>query len=254
MKTLKLIPHINDSTLTGVYDSSSSSLGFALCSSEKEGVVHQLSSFYYCREAVMNDVFNYISNNKVFTTKNTWLLMHKGIGKRYGRSIPLFEQHIRNAIMLVNRYEKRNNWLLSKAYKTNHPQRETHPVYIIKGSRWWLTAPHTFSLYMLLLRISELSRFNKLEKDTTNEEVLKFIKAIDRDSSDYAKTRNPEFWDVLINNRRKIYGKRTAKDTFSVVKEYGGQEGVLKLENGSCGDKEALGKFRELCKEAGIWK
>ena len=255
MRTIEFKPKSNDELVEGVYKNVK--IAFALCSAEQDGAVTQLHNFYYCREAIIGKVPSlFASGTPKLPTRNTWISIQKSLCEKNEKSarkgyVALFEQEIINAVRLVNHFERRNKWLISKAYKTKHEYDKITGIYVIKSSRWWLTSPHTLSLYMLLLRIAAKEQFNNIIKDTTNKEITKRIIAITNDSRDYEKTRAAAMWSVLLDNRRKIFDKGS-KENFNIVAAEGAREGILSLTKGDCNDKITYKRFIDLCKEAGV--
>ncbi len=113
MRTVELKFKEKDELITGVYKNNK--IAYALCSPEENGVVEQIVSFYYCRESVVGAVPELLKNKKI-STRHTWISVHKPLatGDSSTPSEALtkaFEQEIKNAIKLVNHYEKRNKWL-----------------------------------------------------------------------------------------------------------------------------------------------
>ena len=250
MRTIEFKPANADDLLGGIYKTDK--IAFAACSAEKSGAVRQLHCFYYCREAVISTIpALFKSDTAKLSTRNTLISVHKPVGGK--DDVSAFKQDITNAIKLVNHYERRNKWLLSKAYNTKHKYSKDNIIYVIKGSRWWLTSPHTFSLYMLLLRIAAGEQFNNIHKNTPNKEIIKHIMSIDEFSRDHLKTRNAAMWNILLDNRRKIFNKGS-KDNFDIVEEHSSHEGILSLTDGSCYDKETYSKFIALCKKNKLYK
>ncbi len=262
MKTVKLTTMPDGGLLNQPY-TSGKSISFSTCSEIRDGAAEMLTGLYYCREEVINNFAKFFSKRDGLDTdgsktplynyedmpkKKTSVAVHINIGNKDAAYIKSLDNEIKRSIKLLNHYERRNKWFLSEVYKADHDSRKSDLIYLFKSSKWWMTSTHTLSLYLLLIRLGEYELFDVIKKFTANPEVLSLFNKV-RDLHD----NHPERWNVLLDNRKKIYGERMQKEIFTFADAFTVKvDGIWTLcENRSC-DKITKEKFAELCKEAGL--
>jgi hypothetical protein len=153
---------------------------------------------------------------------------------------------------LVNHYEKKHGWPLSRFYKVdlgNHPQAV---AYIVVGSAKWQKTPHYLSMYALMLRIGTRGF---AVKDWEQETVSKALANFHGKDSSFVKTSYKK-WDVLLSEYDKLVGNNTMKNMFSEKRlahgSNGYNEGLYKLCSGSSYDLSFSYAFQNACRKAGI--
>ncbi len=273
MKTVKLVTNKEGGLLNQPY-SSNRTVSFSTCSEIQDDVAKMLTGFYYCREGVIGHFARFFSEeadeeniindddeprqglyeHKDVPTRKTSVAVHTNVGKASDADIEVFESHMKRAIKLLNHYERRNKWFLSEIYKTNHSSGKENLIYLLKSSKWWMTSTHILSLYLLLIRLGEYGFWDKIGKSTNNSEVLSYFSKIKENQHDSRNVsgNQPKKWNVLLDNRKKIYGGRTRNSTFGFNKDHFTvkTDGVYALCSNESYDKETKRKFAELCKEA----
>ncbi len=260
-------------------------LKIALCAKPKDYKVKVLTSFESCRETFTYRLCQAFSNPKDSNTfglrgnltevdKNRlrFLICLKiPLTNKTEASVKKFkagiDENLQTSLKLLNHYEKRHGWGITKLYETNNSgqfmvgKRDKNDyvcVYMVVSSKKWMTSPATASLHTLMLRLGS-SGF-KGEFDTHEklmEELHKFGKksGINRDNWYVKKTY--EKWDVLLGNLNRIYRGRTPKNIYSGKSlsnggDGGSVEGVYQLCIGRSADIIAAGKFKKVCEEHGL--
>ena len=269
MKTIKLKTSKTSGILNQPY-STIDKVAFSTCTEIKDGSASMLTSFIYCREGVIghfcrffsekfdNEYISDYNDGKLYDHEDmpknrTSMAAHFNTGKKVRRNIKEFDSYMERSVNLLNHYERRNNWALSEVYKTKHDAGKKDRIYLFKSSKWWMTSPHTLSLYMLLIRMGKNKFFNKVDKSTSNSELISILKGANHDAYDshrWAGDR-PEMWNLFLDNRKEIYGKRKQKGifTFSLDSYTVRVDGISSLCAGNSLDRRVKDKFKELCKE-----
>ncbi len=286
MKTVKLdLSHINDrDVVLNRTSNNPNNTSFSICSETKNSSAKSLTRFFGCREAAIGAFSrflneetdnSYVSNEVTYDKKykrgkeyfalyehrdmptgKTSMAFHMNTSEEnhHKKNEKYFEEFVKRSVKLLNHYERRNKWAPSVVYKTNHDAGNSDDIYLFRSSKWWMTSTHTFSLYMLLIRLGRHD-FIKVDKSTPNSKVLSMFNAIREQHSGYSDTQKdyPKMWNILLDNRKKIYKGNTHEDNFSfdkrnVVKV----DGIRRLCSNYSGHREALSKFTELCKKAGL--
>ncbi|MCK4827167.1 hypothetical protein KA005_66160 [bacterium] len=269
MKTIKLETSKTSGIINQPY-STVEKISFSICTEIKDRSARMLTSFAYCREGVIGHFSRFFSeqfdreyerdynDGKLYSHEDmpknrTSMAVHFNTGKRVRRRIKELDSYMERSINLLNHYEKRNKWTLSEIYKAKHDAGKKDLIYLFKSSKWWMTAPHTLSLYMLLIRLGRNELFDKVEKSTSNSELLSiFRKANNKVYDSHRFTGNrPKAWNLFLDNRKEIYGKREQKGIFNFSSDsYTVRiDGISALCSGNSQDRRVKEKFKELCKE-----
>ena len=234
------------------------SFSFSACSEIKNNATEQLFEFHGCRETYIERIMSHFSGkttiNKLSTRKTT-LMVWTSQGKNGADVVPngckgphssWILESMKAGLRLVNHFERENKWLKSKLYKAQLPEKSKSHVYIMEGSRWWLTSTHILSLYMLLIRLGKRGEVQEIRKNATTEEIINVIQAF-KTGTDYTNVVHAWKWPILLNNRRAIYkGRRTFSENFSETSS--SLEGIKRLTTGDAEDKVVRNRFAEFCK------
>ncbi len=282
MKTVKLITRPDDTSLNKTHVICKD-IALSICSEIEGGAAIGLTKFFYCREAVIgyftrffNKLFDdeYLKTELLYNTngslgredyalykhkdmpkRKTSVAMHVNIGKKTKEYIDSVDKSARRAIKLLNHYERRNKWLLSKVYKTDHDASKVNVIYLFEGSKWWMTSTHTLSLYLLLIRLGRYEHFDKIKKSTPNSEVLSLLGMIREGQRDeaYVSKRQPKKWNILFDNIKKIYGEGPHEENFSLPTRLDAKtDGITSLCSNIACNKSVRKIFAKLCKAANL--
>lgn len=252
---------------------------FAFCSKIGENrTVKQLTSFAACREDVAKHFRGRATNAsfKHIDIKRLRILAYlRAPHDQNPKSLPKARirvtKQMEAAIRLLNHFEERAGWALSKLYSTDNtgkfrcrPHRyESNPVtdrepyihiYMVVSSNKWLKSSHYISLYLLMLRIGNAGFKCKAKSHKgIMEELTKHIakRALDAPyiRSSYKK------WDIFLKNQRDLLkGRSSFKEsyklkTLSYGHSGGYNEGIEKLVNGSTYDMTLADRWYALCKK-----
>ncbi len=153
---------------------------------------------------------------------------------------------------LVNHYEKKHGWPLTRFYKVDLDKNPQVVAYVAVGSGKWQKTPHYLSMYILMLRIG--TRNFKI-KDWNQKTINNALSNFRGEDSGFIKNTFKK-WDILLANYDKLVGKNTMKDMFSTERlahgSNGYSEGIYQL---CCGDSYDLSlsyKLQDICRKLGI--
>ncbi len=233
-----------------VYESNG--YNFAACSEIENGSCEQLSRMHSCREGFIGSFRDLLYGNNKLSTQKVSIMVWTNSGNKptigafdnmpYNKWVP---SSVKAGLKMVNHFEKRNKWLRTKAYRVDHKYDKGHSLHVFQGSRWWITAPYTLSLFLLLLRLGRHPELHKIAANASNATVVKALKAL-------SSTEGVDKWVVFLDNRRKIFkGRKTFKINFEESKNRN-SDGILAFTSNSASDKEALEKFNVCLREAGL--
>lgn len=238
---------------------------FAPCTRIEKGATQQVGMMHSCREGLISSLVTYCSNSgnskmydKLATSKAT-IMVWTYAGKNNNDSIPAghvgphstwIEASMKAGLRLVNHFERENNWLTSKLYRAVLPKNSGSFVYVVEGSRWWLTSPHTLSLMMLLIRLGKRAEIKALKKDASTQQIVKTIVGF-HSGLDYSNAVHAQKWPVLLKNRRAIYKDRKFF-AGNFAKAGGGGDGIRVLTRGGASDKTVQNRFDEFCSKAKV--
>jgi len=183
------------------------------------------------------------------------------------------DKEVAIGLKLVNHYEKRLGWLLTKITKLQNGDilkdvdiKNTINMYMVVGSSKWLRSPYMLSLYMLLLRLGTRGFKGNFE---THEELFKeFETFVNKNNGHYKDANHINYkdanhikkkypmWDILLENHSKFFRDKSINRLYNrkylVNGGSGFNEGITKLCSGYSLDLEMNKKFVELCKNNGI--
>lgn len=272
MKTIKLETSKDSGIINQPY-TTNEKVSFSTCTEIKDGSARMLTCFVYCREGVIGHFSRFFSekfdneyrsdynDGKLYDHEDmpkskTSMAAHFSTGKKVRRRIKELDSYVERSVNLLNHYERRNKWGLSEVYKTKHDAGKADCIYLFKSSKWWMTSPHTLSLYMLLIRMGKNKIFDKVDKSTSNSELLSILKGANdevHDSHRFSGDR-PKAWNLFLDNRKEIYGKREQKNIFTFSQDsYTVRiDGISSLCSGNSQDRRVKEKFKELCKESNL--
>ncbi len=255
-KVVKLIT-IPDGNIDGAYENSK--FCFAACSDIENGSVKQLFTTAGCREGVIANYRRCVTgkdNANAPSKRRTSLMVWIGKGNQThphkadgssGRMNITYGEYLKKcmdtAVLILNALEKRNKWLRTQVYETTHSLNKSNVIYYFRGSRWWQYAPHTLSMYMLIIRLSKHPNLHKLRKNSSVDTIIKAITSINSgNDSGHAKTAGN--WVPLLDNRKTIYKGRELVDNWNAVSS--GSEGIRRLTDQDADDKQTLKRFKEV--------
>jgi len=293
----KIIIHPADIEKGKVMSYDFSNLKIAFCTEpDNSGRVKITSYFDSCRESAVNLIRNQIEDSdpplasKRIDLKKTRILLYaksnndatieskRRFSKRKDKEIAL-------GIKLVNHYEKKLGWLLTKMVKvdideTNRnyskiskikrlknakspfltPRRDdvsdTINMYIIVATNKWLKSPHILSLYLLMLRLG-CSGFKSNFK--THEELIKDLEKFSnrRGFKDSHHVRDTfKMWDVILENYNKLFKRKSINRLYSSKYLINGcqgfSEGITRLCTGLSRDNKISMEIADICKRNNI--
>jgi hypothetical protein len=287
VKTIKLdLSHIidRDTALNKAYNNPLNTK-FSICSEIKNSSARTLTRFFGCREAAVGAFSrfldketddSYVSNEMTYDKKlgrdkehfalyehkdmptgktSVAFHMNTSLERHHKKNEKHLEELVERAVCLLNHYERRNKWALSEVYKTRHDASDSDGIYLFRSSKWWMTSTHTLSLYMLLIRLGEHNFIKNIDKSTPNSKVLSVFNKIDECHTGYSDVHKtyPKMWNILLDNRKKIYKGNTQKDNFSFNKSNTVKiDGIRRLCSDCSCYYEISERFNELCKKAGL--
>ncbi len=258
--TVKLKHITNDSSYGSTYESSG--FCFAACSELSKDSVIQLFNLNGCREGFIRQYKSCVlrsENAEKPAKKRTSLIVwiNKGKAKnaydysnnsdaRLNLSYEAWmDKSMKVAVMMLNKFEARNKWLRTKVYKVDHKLSDKNIIYYFRGSRWWQFAPHTMSLFMLLIRLSKYNSLHEMRGSVTPETIVKNILKI-KGGSDQGHAQTAGNWLTLMDNRRAIYKGRSFEDNWEAFTS--GSEGIRKLTDGEAADQQTQKRFNKFKK------
>lgn len=259
-KTVKLETLSGDHSFSSAYENAN--FCFAACTDLDNGSITQITSLAGCREDFIRrykDCALEQTGAKKLSKRRTSLILwvSKGDAKNphdcsSDHRLKMtyedwMDKSMKTAILMLNRFEAKNKWMRTKVYKAIHSEGSKHIIYYFRGSRWWQFAPHTLSLFMLLIRLSKHISLHKMQNNVTADTVIKNIMAI-KSGTDQGHAQTAKYWLSLMDNRRKIYEGRTFKQNWEAFES--GSEGIRMLTDGSAADKQAQQRFDKF-KEVG---
>jgi hypothetical protein len=262
---ISISDHKKNVIFTQIYENSN--FAIALCSEIKGDRAELLCPPTTCRETLANRVISilnekkpYDGNNKVELPKRKTCVLVSvnsggaGVDKKVnmpelGRLRLSYKdwtlRSCQSALNLLNHFEKRNGWLQTKLYKVEYNLTQKNFImYYFTGSKWWLHAPQTFSLFNLLIKLGRQENIQALRKNSNHESIIKAIKAV---TSLSHHVKNAHKWAVLIDNRKVIY-----KDRKLIASNWNNNitcfDGISKLTSGASGDKTVQDRFNAVLK------
>lgn len=255
---------------------------FAFCSKiDDNRTVKQLTHFATCREDIIkhfrgratNRSFKYVDIKRLRIL--TYLRTSHDYNKKYlTRARGLANKKLEAAVKLLNHFEERAGWGLSKLYHTDNTgkfvsstARYGYPasrvtnkepyihIHMVVSSNKWLKSSHYISLYLLMLRIGNAgfkSTF-KSHKQLMETEIPDFLA---KKLTDVRYIR-PSYkkWDIFLKDQRELLKGRTSlKDAFKLSHlshghNSGYNEGIDKLVAGTSFDMELADRWYALCKK-----
>lgn len=255
---------------------------FAFCSKiEKGRTVSQLTSFVTCREDVIK-YFRGRATNRSFKHVDikrlrilTCFRTSPDYNKRHlDRARRVVDKKMGAAIKLLNHFETRAGWGLSKLYHTDNTGKFLTPnarygylesritnkepyihVYMVVSSNKWLKSSHYVSLYLLMLRIGSIGFKGtfRSHKQLMETELPTLLAKSPTDSG-YIRSSYKK-WDIFLKNQRDLLKGRTSlKDSFklshlSLGHNSGYNEGIEKLVSGKSFDMQLADRWYALCKK-----
>lgn len=258
---------------------------FAFCSKiEKDRTVRQVTHFVACREEVTKH-FRGRATNKAFKhvdTKRLRMLTYLRTPfdcspKTLTKARDLATKKMEAAVKLLNHFEERAGWALTKLYPTDNAEKfipvtprygwpdggdhikDKEPyihIYMVVSSNKWLKSSHYISLYLLMLRIGNdgFKGTFKSHKQLIEKEMPALI-AKRSNNTAYLKSTYKK-WDIFIKNQRELLKGRTAlKSSFSLSRLSHGhnsgynEEGIERLVAGKTFDMGLADRWYTLCKK-----
>jgi hypothetical protein len=255
--TVKLKTMSGESSLDGAYENAS--FCFAACTDLDKGNITQITNLAGCREGFIRQYRDCALENasaqkpsKRRTSMIVWVSKGnstnaydcaRGSQNRLSMTYEdWMEKSMKIAVMMLNKFEARNKWMRTKVYKTTHVHGNKHIIYYFRGTRWWQFAPHTMSLFMLLIRLSKHISLHSMQSNVTPETIIKNIMAI-KSGTDQGHAQTAKYWLTLMDNRRKIYDGRSFKDNWEAFQ--GGSEGIRMLTDNRAADKQSQARFNK---------
>lgn len=255
---------------------------FAFCDKiEKDRTVRQLTSFAGCREDVMKQFRGRATNRsfKAVDIKRLRILAYLRTPldhnkKRLPAARTSATNKMKAAIKLLNHFEIRAGWGLSKLYHTDNTGKllssdtrygysgshitDKEPyihMYMVVSSNKWLKSSHYISLYLLMLRIGNAGFKGtfKSHKQLIEREIPALL-AKQLVDARYIRTSYKK-WDIFIKNQRELLKGRTdLKSSFALSRlshghNSGYNEGIEKLVAGKAFDMELADRWFVLCKK-----
>jgi hypothetical protein len=258
-KSVQLKPLAADKSLANSYENSRFS--WAACSDIKNGTIEQLTSVAGCREGFIN-LYKYLVENgdKKLCKRKTSLMVWLNKGGQRSPTNPVdgkgarldvtyevwMEKCMLTGLLLLNHFEKRSKWLNTKMYKVDHKLND-QIIYYFNGSRWWQFAPHSISLFCLLIRLGKFPALQSLRRNASNDTIIKALTSLGGSTIDADYARGAGKWQVFLDNRREIYQGREFEDNWKLAD--GGREGIRRLTGREANDATIQRRFNEFLKK-----
>lgn len=245
-----------------------SSLRFTICLPPVNRFVKRVFNFQGCREEIIKKVRNDLAaKSPKIDQKKTRLLLYNRISiQNQGLSLKQIEEccatprknlHAQIGIghKLINHYEKRHNWPLTKLYKVDVRNDAQLVAYMVVGSGRWQKTSHYLSLYMLMLRLGRSGFKNSKWEHGTIIRNLKSFALSGVGDAQYVVITLPK-WDILFEEQKTLVGKNTMKQMYSNKRlahgTNGYSEGISMLCNGNSYDLLLSYRFQDVCRKRGI--
>jgi hypothetical protein len=236
----------------------SSQIKFALCSlATRDNKSEQLTNFHHCRDGFLQRIMNHFNGSAALgmvSTAKTIVMLRTISGKKPTETVPFWYKgshaewmlsSVKAGVKLVNHFEKENRWKTSKIYKVKVPKDSSSHIYMIEGSRWWMTSTHTLSLFILLLRFGTREEIHKLGNIRKTESIIALISSF-TSGVGCGLCKNVWKWPLLLSNRKSLFKGRTFEDNYKKCSS--GFEGVYQITTGAIKDKGLQKRFAEICK------
>ncbi len=252
---------------------------FAFCSKiGKDRTITQASMFMSCREDVAKNFRGRATNVsfKYIDIKRLRILAylktpHDHNPKSLTKARIDATDKMEAAVRLLNHFEERAGWALSKLYLTDNtgkfvrqaPRYESNPVtnmepyihiYMVTGSNKWLKSSHYLSLYLLMLRIGNAGFKCKTKSHKGIMGELEQFSLKRAGDSAYVRSSYKK-WDIFLKNQRDLLkGRSSLKDSYKLkLLSYGHNggynEGIEKLVGGRSFDMPLADRWYALCKK-----
>lgn len=223
---------------------------FAHASAVKNGTVIPCVCFESCREAVCGTLRDQLMGTKGWHCHEIPLdkvrlvlyFRHPGItvnGAKasYAATQERFRRVVFAGVKLVNAYESKLGWPLTKMYKVKCTEKvpAKNTFFYTVGSRRWIKAPALLSLYLLLLRLGHHHVIQK-KAFRTYGTAYKTLKAACKRGSlptdlSYFKTHGDQ-WMLILKNYERLFKNRTMTDLYIPSQRYNNEyfhEGINTL-------------------------
>ena len=253
----KYIPTLSDYT--------SASVMFAWATIPKNDVFPQVCRFQTCRETFIDIFRNLVhpSNSYGYSRKIDRRRTRIIVGRQYSRitTESNFLKHMVDndewmirACRVLNKFEKRLKWTLTKLYKVEQLPILTERrvgAYVFTANSKWMHSPQLMSLYLLILRLCRFKAWDDFKKATPEnlKEVYKKLKSVRCGSnsqmfSDKSFMRHSyEYWFTMLDNVDELFLNR---DISTIYKTNHAHYGIQSLVKDSA-DRVTLERWDKMC-------
>lgn len=221
----------------------------------------QLTSFHSCRERVTSNARSYI--NKYSFSGNLKSLFEKyELDLTKARILIATEtgdksqkDYIFAAKKVINIFEKEAGWIKSVITTTKHNDITEGQVWLLTGSKNWITTPQMLSLICLIFRIGVTFKcFNKVETIKDLNDVFKSLaKNSDEEYNDkrfigpmrkHIVNLMKNFSKVFTGDLKQYYPPATEQDKDALpFNGYGGIDTLMKCATGNKELEDRLKKY-----------
>jgi len=282
MRTVKLTVSCSQFSCYGSND-----LSWNYCSPiKKNGTISTPDGvgFTTCRELLNSSARRKITNHGVkgssISFGQTRLVVSAFSGSRIAHAY--LANCMTNGLKLVNHYEKKYKWALTKVYKVEiavdygplngykkieqYDPKEKHPVgqkvsaYMLIGPKEWMKSSHMTSLYILLLKIGNTRRIKGF-KD--HDDLVRRYSLGVENFSGYKLKKNLRYahrhfdkFEKLMENVKEVFKGRSIQSLYaeyykrpytSSEQDSAGWEGIQKLCVGTSVDRALSERFKKVC-------
>lgn len=271
MKSITLLPPNN---FQGIYHFQEPQTAF--CSIAEKGKVRQLTDFMHCREIAIDhlradicDVKEYdkhyheiYEEDRSLEKKNipldkTRLLIYRKVQNSpnatvFNKRCSGFEIEIINGVEIINAFEKELGWIRTRVYRANHKEDITNRVYMVVGSKRWLSCPQALSIYILLLRSGGINDAVFHKGVDVFLSSIRNMRTINYTDKSYLKNRSHQ-WLLFLRNIGKIFGRRNMHDRYLPKSSEGYDlsfEGIAAMLEGETEDQEAYKRWKTVLSNA----
>lgn len=182
-----------------------------------------------------------------------------------------YEEFLLKSIKILNILERGHKWMKTKIYKINYDKKFPQELYMVIGSKRWMTAPPLLSLYLMILRSGhELTTGNFYSCRGLMKALDKKLAPIRQSSDGWGDDNgmydnNDEFyaamtygyWILLLKNYKKLFKSVNMYNAYRTRKSGASNspdtDGIYNLCNpdSNYGHEELKKNFMELVKEMG---
>lgn len=212
-------------------------IGYSEESGKKK--LYQITQFYTCREEFVDELIEYLikkSTNEYTMPRTQFIVTRDQKYSNLAKNRKLDNLWMETAERILNLFEKRMSWKLTTISKIPAPTRFLN-TYLVSGSSKWSHCPQLFSLYLLIIRLSDNKHFRSITK---LEDIDKIVKKSRTEDMLFLKKLQPVLLNI-VDNVRRLFFFRSINNSYYTQK---GCDGINDYLSGYC-DDVLIDKYRK---------